>query len=170
MNLKLITFTCIILICSCTASTRLAKDKNRKTGAVVKSVHLDAGWHKIAYQGYQSAYKETMYECQLYSCDSAVRERKLADIPAGGRVIIYLSAATPEECTPGNFDYVVKDAGGNVIKACSGDAASVPSYIHNAWQDIDAFDIPQPVTYPFSVFLINKLDNSRSEFLVKSGN
>src|SRR5215212_1178531 len=136
----------IILLCSCTKGTRLARDKNKKTGSVVRSIHLDAGWHKIAYQGYNSACRETGYECDLSLCDSSVRKTKLKEVPEGGRVIIYFSSTTLQESTPGNFDYVVKDASGNVITSHSGDTSSVPSYIEKAWYDTDEFEITQPVT------------------------
>lgn len=169
--MKQILIIAVILFTGCSSPSQLAKEKNRECGSIVEVVSRNAGKHSIAYQGYHGAYNEAVKECDISFCDSTIRVIKLEAVPKGGYVHVYFSGYTLQDSKPGNYEYVVQNALGEVIRRESGDKYSIPNHSQNGgWYDFDVFDIRLPVDYPFKVFIINKLDNTRSEFIVKSGN
>jgi len=130
-----------------------------------KDFHIDMIYHDCDYLT-RDAHERG--KVQLW--DEIKLKNELNSIPQGGYIYIHINASTIDMGNTKYWEFVLSSFDGNIIKRIPG-KNSIPKYTvgYNAtttWWNIAAMPLDKKPTGKFKVYVINKIENTRSEFSI----
>jgi hypothetical protein len=169
-KIKLISFAVLLLCCfSCVATTNdpVINPYGTKIHLIENQANAEVG-----YISYSSLLQELNEKSRVQMWSPSKLKLEKSYLPKGGKVIIRIWGTTIDSANTEWWEYVIQDVKGNLIKREKGDDGidGLPEYTvsHRGtkWWNIDTVYIDQELFKPFKVFVIDRLSNKRSVFLV----
>ncbi|MFA5313745.1 MAG: hypothetical protein WC375_10610 [Methanomassiliicoccales archaeon] len=123
----------------------------------------------IKYIGYNSLLKEMEKDAQNEMWLAEKLEQNKKHIPAGGKIIVTVKAQTIEVANTKYWEYVVQTIDGQEIQREEG-TDDIPDYtvgsFDTTWWNIDTISLIAKLSSPIKIFVIDKLSQKRSSWII----
>lgn len=127
---------------------------------------------EVGYKSYSSLLRELNEKSRVQMWSPSKLELEKSYLPKGGMVILRIWGTTIDSANTEWWEYIIQDVKGNLIKREKGDDGidGIPEHTTSRrgtkWWNIDHVYIDQELFKPFKVFVIDRLSNKRSGFLI----
>jgi hypothetical protein len=163
-----ILFSFFIIFQSCASGLYTVGSKQVKHGSTVELIEYQA-FATIEYKNYEYLYKKLQDDAKVQLWTSKKLESKTSILPKGGYIQVEVKGLTIDAANTEWWEYVVQTMEGEEIIRQSGEH-SVPNYTTSeyltTWWNIDIISLNDKIEKPFKVYVIDKLQNKRSGFIV----
>lgn len=150
------------------SSIMLVGSKHSKYGSTVEVLENGAN-AKIEYKSYEYMLSELNEEAsvQMWSEDKMQLEK--SKVPSGGYILVHVSGPTIGSANTKYWEYVIQSMDGKEIFRQEGDddiPEHTTSQYGTVWWNIDGVYLRESLAGPFKVYVLDKLSNKRSGFIV----
>lgn len=165
-----ILFWCVGMLMGC-SSLMFVGAKHSKYDSTVEVIEYHA-MAKVEYKSYRYLLSELAHKAHVQMWSSDTMKQRAADISAGGYVFVKVNGSTLASANTKYWEYIVMSMDGEVITRQQG-RDQIPNHTTSEygtnWWNYDVILINKKITGPFKVYVLDKLMNRRSGFIVYPG-